>query len=262
MNHWKNETGRPRGTGCCCNPCFSCPPGPPGPPGPQGPAGPQGPEGPKGPEGPQGPEGPKGPEGPQGPEGPKGSEGPQGPEGPMGATPVVTVGTTTTLPPGEPASVTAVQTGDGVQLDFAIPEGKPGGDVEDVFASFVTFEVQFTNGTPILLGTATADPTGNIVLQNSSQIVLQPGYYFITFSVSAVLDKPGYMQITPSFNGSAHLEYGIYFRTASGSSTAYGSNSMIIDVPAQTNFTLTYNSSVGSKSGAATIAVVKLKRNS
>ena len=158
--------------------------------------------------------------------------------------------------------MTAVQTTDGVQLNFAIPEGSEGAPAEDVFASFATFEIQFVNGQPILLGTVLADPTGNIELINSNSIVLMPGYYFITYSVSAVLDNAGYMQITPSYNGSAHLEYGIYFKTNVTSSSAYGSNSIIINVPMQTNFTLTYNSNVSSRSGAATISILKLNRNS
>ena len=68
------------------------------------------------------------------------------------------------------------------------------------------------------------------------------------------------MQITPSYNGTSRLEYGIYFKTNTASSSASGSNSFIISVPSQTNFTLTYNSSVGNRSGAATVAVLKLNR--
>ena len=159
--------------------------------------------------------------GPPGPPGPRGSPGPTGPQGEQG-------------PPGEPSLNT--------------------------FASFVTFEVLFADSQRIPLATGTADTTGNITLENATQITLTPGYYFISFSVSAVLDDPGYMQITPSYNGSPHLEYGIYFKTNTVSSSAYGSNSMIIYVPSPTSFTLTYDSNVTSRSGAATVAVLKLNR--
>lgn len=203
-----------------------------------------------------------GPQGPQGEPGPQGPQGEPGPQGPAGTTPVVTVGTTTTLPPGSPASVTAVQTEDGVQLDFAIPQGEAGAAAEDVFASFGIFEVQFVNGQQIPLGTFLADTTGNIEIEDFTRIVLMPGYYLITYSVSTILDNAGYMQITPSYNGSAHIESGIYFKTNTDASSAYGSNSIIISVPSQTNFSLTYNSNVSNRSGAATVTVLKLTRNS
>ncbi len=165
---------------------------------------------------------PQGEPGPQGPQGEPGPQGPQGEPGPQG-------------PQGEPA--------------------------DDIFASFVIFEVRFINGQPIPLVTGTTDTTGNIVLANNTQIVLAPGYYYISYSVSTVLDNAGYMQITPSYNGSPHLEYGVYFKTNTSASSAYGSNAIIIYVPEQTNFTLTYNSNVTNRSGAATVAVIKLTRD-
>ena len=69
------------------------------------------------------------------------------------------------------------------------------------------------------------------------------------------------MQITPAYNGTSHLEYGIYFKTNTDASSAYGSNSIIIYVPSQTVFTLNYNSNVTNRSGAATIAIIKLAKN-
>ena len=141
------------------------------------------------------------------------------------------------------------------------PQGPQGEPAENIFASFVTFEIQFVNGQSIPFGTGTEDTTGNIELANNTQIMLAPGYYYISYSVSTILDNAGYMQITPSYNGTPHLEYGIYFKTNTASSSAYGSNSIIIYVPSQTNFTLTYNSNVTNRSGAATVAVIKLNRD-
>ncbi len=139
-------------------------------------------------------------------------------------------------------------------------QGEPGVAPDDIFASFATFEVRFVNAQPIPLGTSLADPTGNITLADATRIVLTPGYYYISYSVSAVLDEAGYMQITPSYNGASHIEYGIYFKTNVSSSSAYGSNSIIIYVPEETSFTLTYNSNTANRSGAATVAVLKLNR--
>ena len=231
------------------NNCCICrgPQGEPGPRGPQGIPGPRGLQGPQGETGPQGPQGEPGPQGPQGdigPQGPQGIPGPQGPQGDIG--------------PQGPQGIPGPQ---GPQGDIG-PQGPAGEPAEDIFASFYIFEIVFANAQTIPLTTGTADNTQNIVLVNNNQINLTPGYYYISYSVSTILDSAGYMQITPSYNGTSHLEYGIYFKTNTTSSSAYGSNSIIIYVPSQTNFTLTYNSNVQNRSGAATVAVLKLNRDS
>lgn len=159
--------------------------------------------------------------GPQGPQGEPGPQGPQGEPGPQG-------------PQGEPA--------------------------EDCFASFFVFERRFESGQPIPLLTGTADPTGNISLANGTRIELAPGYYCISFSVSAILEEAGYMQVTPAYNRTSNLLYGIYFKTGAALSSAYGSSSAIIHVSEPTGFSLTYNSNVADRSGAATVSVIRLTR--
>ena len=131
------------------------------------------------------------------------------------------------------------------------PQGPPGEPAQDCFASFFMFERRFENGRPIPLLPGTADPTGSIVLAD---------YYCISFSVSAILEEAGYMQVTPAYNGSSNLLYGIYFKTGAALSSAYGSNSIIIHVPETTSFSLTYNSNVADRSGAATVSVIRLTR--
>ena len=91
-----------------------------------GPQGPQGEPGPQGPEGPQGPQGETGPAGPEGPEGPQGETGPAGQDGADGLTPTVTVGSTTTVAYGTPASVSNSGTSTDVILNFTIPQGPQG----------------------------------------------------------------------------------------------------------------------------------------
>ena len=179
----------------------------------------------RGPQGPQGEPGSQGPQGEPGPQGPQGEPGPQGPQ-------------------GEPG-----------------PQGPQGEPTKDIFASFFIFEKLFQNSQPIPWITGTADTTGNISLINNTEIELTPGYYYISYNVSAILDNAGYMQITPSYNDMPYLTYGIYFKTNATSSSAYGSNSIIIYVPSQTTFKLTYNSNVTSRSGAATISIIKLTRS-
>src|ERR1051325_6374728 len=92
------------------------------------PAGPQGPQGEKGDKGdtgdPGGPPGPQGPEGPQGPQGAGGSQGDPGPQGPPFGNALVD--STTTLDPGESASVSTSFDGSNVRFNFGIPRGQEG----------------------------------------------------------------------------------------------------------------------------------------
>ena len=159
--------------------------------------------------------------------------------------PTVTVGSTITTPPGTRARVTASPTPCGVELEFAIPRGKPGPEGPagpqgeqgpagpDLYASFVAYMQQFANGSPISFTQAVADPTGHISQPSATQVALAPGTYFVTYHVSAVLEAAGYLQITPFYNGAAFLEYGVYDRVSSASVSVSGSAAFIAVVPAQ-----------------------------
>ena len=202
--------------------------------------------------------------------------------------PTVTVGSTITTPPGTRARVTASPTPCGVELEFAIPRGKPGpegpagpqgeqgpagpqgeqGPVgpqgeqgpagPDLYASFVAYMQQFANGSPISFTQAVADPTGHISQPSATQVALAPGTYFVTYHVSAVLEAAGYLQITPFYNGAAFLEYGVYDRVSSASVSVSGSAAFIAVVPAQTVLTLNCNSSAAVRDGAMTMVIMGL----
>jgi len=73
-------------------------------------------------------EGPAGPAGPAGPDGPAGAD---GADGTPGAAATADVGTTTTLAPGVPATVTNSGTTAAAVFDFGIPEGVAGADGAD-----------------------------------------------------------------------------------------------------------------------------------
>lgn len=62
----------------------------------------------------------------QGPQGNKGDTGNPGPQGETGATPQMTIGTVTTLDPGEDATVTITGTAETPVLNFGIPKGEQG----------------------------------------------------------------------------------------------------------------------------------------
>ena len=125
-------------------------------------------------------------------------------------------------------------------------------------ASFFMFERRFENGKPIPLFTGEKDPTGSIALAGETDIRLAAGEYLVIYSVSAVLEQTGYMQLTPAYNGAANLVYGAYFKTGASYSSACGANSFLLRAPAATSLTFTWNSSTASRSGAATVSVLKL----
>ena len=63
------------------------------------------------------------------------------------------------------------------------------------------------------------------------------------------MNQPGYMQVTPSYGGAPHLEYGVYFATTVTGSSAVGSAHFILPAPSATTFSLTYSGSVPAQNG-------------
>ena len=126
-------------------------PGPQGPQGPQGltgeagPQGPVGPEGPRGDTGPQGEKGDQGDAGPQGPQGPKGDTGETGPQGETGAIPQLTIGSVTTLGPGEDASASITGTMEAPVLNFSIPQGMEGQSIHGSYVGTGTYGADYPN---------------------------------------------------------------------------------------------------------------------
>ena len=265
----------------CCRPCCGSrgPTGPAGPTGPTGNAGPTGPRGMTGPAGPigqpglQGPTGPMGPMGLPGVTGPTGAAGPAGAQGPIGAQgvtgPTGATGPTGIGLPG-PAGPTGATGATGLQgptgpmgpmgLTGATGATGPTGPVPSgTFASFINFGAQFADAALIPMKTEIADPTGRIVLTDSTRVSLEPGVYAIFYEVSALLSESGFIQVTPFYNGSPHIEYGIYFMTGAGRSSAFGSVSFMIEVPARTVFSLTFNSPVRTTEGTLTMTIFQLR---
>ena len=118
---------------------------------------------------------------------------------------------------------------------------------------------QFANGSPITFKMAVADPTGHITQSSGTQVALSPGTYFITYNVEAVLNKAGYLQVTPSYNGQGVLEYGVYGRTIDDSVTVAGSSSFIAAVPSATTLSLNVNSNTTTRDGTMTMVILGLR---
>ena len=216
-----------------------------GPTGATGPMGPAGPTGIQGERGIQGLIGNTGPTGPIGPIGPTGAQGIQGIQGLIGVT-GVTGPIGPTGPQGERGATGA--------------PGPAGTCPDQIFASFFNISSRYMNGERIPLQTGISDPSGTIELTGTASITLKPGIYSITYHISALLACPAYMQITPYYNAQAHLEHGVYFRTAAANVSAVGSASFIIEAAQETIFNLTYNSPSEAREGEITVVIFKLHR--
>ena len=242
---------------CRC-PCPSGVPGPMGPAGEQGPAGEPGPQGPQGPQGVMGPTGPTGAtgatgqDGPQGPTGPTGATGATGPEGPQGSTgPTGATGATGPEGPQGPTGPTGA-TG---------ATGATGTLSQDSAASFYNYGALFTVGQNLDLFPAVTDPTGNITQLDSQRVGLQPGNYLTSYKVSAELTQPGYLQVTPFYNGTAHLENGAYFATTANGSTAAGSGHFIIPASSGTTLSFSYSGISNAINGVDNLTLFRLRQD-
>lgn len=189
--------------------------------GPTGATGPQGIAGITGPTGATGATGPTGATGVTGATGEQGNTGPTGPTGATGAS-------------GEPSL--------------------------NAFASYAAFQLPLVVDTQIVLFPGVTDTTGNITQTSETVITLQPGYYLVSYKVSAIFRMANYMQVTPFYNGTAHLDNGIYFATTTNGSSAAGSAHFIINAPSETQFSLTYSGSANAQDGEVNITFLKLNR--
>lgn len=239
------------------------PTGPAGPTGPTGPAGSAsvtGPTGPTGAAGPTGASGEIGPTGPTGPTGPAGSAsvtGPTGPTGPTGAPgPTGPAGTSGGTGPAGPTGPTGPTGPEGA----AGPTGPSGEAPEDVFASFFNYQYPLVQGRQLEWFPDITDPTGNITQTDAARIALSPGYYLVSYSISAIFRQPNYMQITPFYNNMPHLEYGVYFAIEVGGGSACGSAFFIIPVSTPTTLSMTYSGSADASDGELNMTIVKLNR--
>ena len=192
-----------------------------------------------------GPTGPTGAPGATGQTGMTGGTGPTGATGSTGAT-----GAAGVTGPTDPTGATGPTGSQG-----------PAGEVpDDSFASFSTLQTLLRVGNLIPLVPDVPDPAGNIVPTDTEHIILSPGYYLVSYKVSAIFRAANYMQITPPYNGRAHLETGIYFATRTDGSSAAGASSLIIRAPAQTVFTLTYSGSSDAIDGQINLTILRLRQ--
>lgn len=142
-------------------PCVPCTCCTCGEPGPMGPRGEPGPPGCPGERGETGPQGVTGPQGPQGATGPMGPRGDTGERGPAG-------------PPGYPQNY--------------------------IFASFTGQNLVMQDVAYLPLKTEIPDNTQNIFLSNDVSIILTSGCYAVSYYISTMMKRHGFIELTPVLN--------------------------------------------------------------
>lgn len=186
-----------------------------------------------GPRGEPGPPGCQGERGETGPQGVTGPQGPQGATGPMG-------------PRGEP----------GAQG----PVGPPGYPQNSIFATFLGRELSLTESARLPLKMEIPDITQNISLCNRCSVVLTPGYYAISYYISTVMRKHGFIKLTPIFNDCTQTVYSAYTEAVKRKEMLVISRYFIIGVPAGSTLHFVWQSSEGVSRINMNMSIEKLCR--
>lgn len=190
----------------------------------------QGPMGPRGEPGPPGCPGEKGEPGPQGVTGP---QGPQGATGPMG-------------PRGEPGP--------------RGPAGPPGYPQNSIFASFSNKERMMPGSGSIALKEEIPDVTRNITLRSDHSVALSPGYYVISYYISTLMRKPGFIKITPIFNDCRQTLYAAGAESAKRKEVLAVSRYFIVEIPDWSRLFFAWHSSAGASGINMGLNIIKLYR--
>lgn len=172
--------------------------------------GPMGPRGEPGPPGCQGERGEPGPQGVTGPQGPQGATGPMGPRG----------------DPGERG-----------------PMGPPGYPQHCIFASFIGQNLAMRDAACLPLKTEISDITQNISLSNDVSVRLASGCYAISYYISAMMKKHGFIKLTPVLNDCCQTLYTAYAETVKRREILTVSRYFIMEVPADSTLCFAWRSS-------------------
>ncbi len=198
-----------------------------------GPMGPRGEPGPMGPRGEPGPPGCSGERGESGPQGVTGAQGPQGATGPMG-------------PRGEPGPCG--------------PAGPPGYPQNSIFALFSGKELIMPESASLPLKIQIPDITQNISLCNSCSVALTPGYYVISYYISTVMKRHGFIKLTPIFNDCKQTMYTAYAEAEKRKEILVISRYFIIEIPTGSTLFFAWHSSAGVSKINMNLSIEKLYR--
>ncbi len=186
--------------------------------------------GPRGKQGPQGYPGERGEQGPQGVTGPQGPQGVTGPQGPRG------------------------------EQGLRGPKGEPGYSQDSIFSAFAEQELSLPENASLPLKTTVPDITGNIYPYNNHSLTLQQGYYSIYFFISAKIKNPGFVKLTPVFNGCEQSCYAGYAVSKKRNDYLNISRNFIIDISDSAPILFKWNCSESASHITVNINILKLCR--
>ena len=189
--------------------------------------------GPMGPRGEPGPPGCPGERGETGPQGVTGPQGPQGATGPMG-------------PRGEP----------GVRG----PAGPPGYPQNSIFATFSGQDLIIPESAGFPLKTEIPDISGNISLCNHCSLDLAPGYYAISYYISAVIKRHGFIKFTPVVNNCKQAGYGACVKASKQKQMPVIWRYFIMEVPVRSTLFFSWLSTAGPARADMYLTIEKLYR--
>lgn len=189
--------------------------------------GPAGPRGKPGPPGCPGERGETGPQGVTGPQGPQGATGPMGPKGDTGA---------------------------------RGPAGPPGYPQNSIFASFQGQELILPEKAHLPLKTEIPDTTQNISLCDNSSITLTPGYYFISYYITALMNRHCSIRLTPVLNKQKQTMYTAYAEAARRKELLVIARNFMIRVPDTSSLFFAWQSSAGTCKINMDLCIEKLYR--
>ena len=206
-------------------------PGPPGCPGERGETGPQGPRGEPGPPGCPGERGETGPQGPRGEPGPPGCPGERGETGPQG-------GTGPQGPQGERGPM-----GPKGETGERGPMGPAGYPQNSIFATFSGEGLSMSEHASLPLKIQIPDITQNITLCNGTSLSLTPGYYAISYYISASVKKHGFISLTPMFDNCRQTAYAAYAEAGNREGILILSRHFIMEAPTASTLFFLWTSS-------------------
>ena len=104
------------------------------------------------------------------------------------------------------------------------------------------------------------DITRNITLCNNCSVALTPGYYAVSYYISTVMKRHGFIKLTPVFNNCKQTVYGAYAKASTQKEILVVSRYFIIEVPTGSTLFFVWNSSAGASSINMNLSIEKLCR--
>ena len=140
------------------------------------------------------------------------------------------------------------------------PMGPPGYPQNSIFASFSGQGLVMPERGKLPLEADISDITQNISLCDNGSVVLAPGYYAVTYYVSAVVRRSGFVRLTPIFNDCKQTLYSACAEAVRRKELLALSRHFIIEVADGSALFFAWHSSAGTSRVNMNLSIEKLLR--